>query len=998
MTRILGMLLTMTVALGTCGCRGTVAGKESASMHKIIIAKADWIVFSADAKRKLPALRLTSESGDTGCWVGDFLPRNAAEDVRASLEKLVGMDASDPNALYDNLGEAGIGGHIRGAVDISAWDLRGRAVGEPVARLLGPARRDLVALYVAGFPTMTAEEHAAAAAEAKARGAKAYKIYTYLQGTGPERDPADRESAAAWVAHDMETARLVRETVGADMTLMFYSGQSYDLEIATKVGSLLDDLGYALYHDPMPQRTDEDLAAYVQLRKRIKTPLCAPIAGADRTAWVQNRAMDVAEVDVYAGGLTPCLRMLRLCEEEGMPLDLHGGFVNDIYQFPLYGITDEEVLPWIGFHSRHARWIPVATEFRAAEGPDAKRPWIKRIQARPVDVEGYVHIKHEMPGMGVELDWEWILAHEMKSAAAVEDIPRTIVVDAAEDSAASPEERKMLSLLKPYLDPEFTPTEGPDTDKELIRELTACINSALPEKLSVQVGRKRKVLVLTTGTYGPLHTPGAAGLILLLRAAAGRYGTFELIERYSERGLDAAFLEGIDAIVLNSVGQSRNDAFYNEVLPAYVHSGGGLVATHGAALLMRSKPDAAYNRMLGGYAAAGKDVHPKAHGKVFTVEVSSPEDPLVAAYQGAGQDLTLTHNWLDRNVRRSYKVRMHPPQTLADELYVLYRAAGQKSEPQILTRIRKHGAVQVFPDDTDDFTWALSWCKPYGKGRVFYTQFGHNMAVFAVPCTARAVLDALLYASGELKADAPVEEVSADAPAQDPPLFAYFYKRFPEHRQKALDLGYAPIEFLKPTLDFAAEQPLVVNEKWLNWIASDKTLAGVIALHVKTVRNQAEREKTVELIRDLAKTAEAAGAAVALYPYTGCYIDTAESAFVLAEEVDRENVGLTLHLPQELKAGNGPRLAEITAKVKDRLRLVVICGADRPADGDDVTTWGWDRLIRPLGKGEYDVKGFVRMVRTNGYDGPFGLICWGIDAPGEELLAKSMQSWKNMNE
>jgi type 1 glutamine amidotransferase len=51
----------------------------------------------------------------------------------------------------------------------------------------------------------------------------------------------------------------------------------------------------------------------------------------------------------------------------------------------------------------------------------------------------------------------------------------------------------------------------------------------------------------------------------------------------------------------------------------------------------------------------------------------------------------------------------------------------------------------------NDFSYALIWIKTYGKGRVYYSELGHNQAIFSVPCVARAMLDGLQYAAGDLK-------------------------------------------------------------------------------------------------------------------------------------------------------------------------------------------------------------------------------------------------------
>ena len=57
--------------------------------------------------------------------------------------------------------------------------------------------------------------------------------------------------------------------------------------------------------------------------------------------------------------------------------------------------------------------------------------------------------------------------------------------------------------------------------------------------------------------------------------------------------------------------------------------------------------------------------------------------------------------------------------------------------------------------------------------------------------------------------------------------------------------------------------------------------------------------------------------------------------------------------------------------------MVSINGADH--------TGGWDRLIQPLDRGEFDVYGFLKTLRDLGYTGPIGLQCYMV--PGDLALA-----------
>ncbi|MFP4380303.1 MAG: ThuA domain-containing protein [Candidatus Sumerlaeia bacterium] len=308
------------------------------------------------------------------------------------------------------------------------------------------------------------------------------------------------------------------------------------------------------------------------------------------------------------------------------------------------------------------------------------------------------------------------------------------------------EAKQMENFLRPYLDRDFVPVDGPDTDKEFILKHDTMIREALPEKLKAVGEKKPKILLLTQGTYGALHVPGAAGMIVMLRASVEKHNAFELTEIYSDSEINAEMLKEYDAVILNNVGRTRNPKIFNEILPEYVSNGGGLFANHSCLLLLMSDPKAEFNRMIGGYVYKAQ-VHPKMHGKSFSVELAEPDHPLMAAFHGKSKTMTRTHSWLSGDVRKSYDVAINPPKQLADELYVILRPEGEESLPRVLLEIAKEGSPQVFPEVADDFSRALVWVKTYGKGRIYYTQFGHNTAVYSVPCIARSMLEGVIYVS-----------------------------------------------------------------------------------------------------------------------------------------------------------------------------------------------------------------------------------------------------------
>ncbi len=395
-----------------CGVALAVAG-SLASAQPLRIAGAEFIPFKTDKGAVLHAFKLTGDTGQTGACVGDPLRGMTAEKAAPLLEKLKGLDAANPEAAWDAAETLGLPVDLRRFVDIAVWDLYGRAQGKPVAALLGPAKRDRVKFYAAGFPNMTLEENVRAVKECAGRKIPAYKVYSYLKGTGPTRSPGDPK-AAEWVAEDIALARALREAAPQGLALMFYNGESYSAEQALAVGAVLDELGYAFFYDPMPVGPPGAPAAYAALREKLATPLCGPVTGglANSLRFLEGGAADMAEIDLYAG-FTPCLRFVRACQKAGVPLDLHGGFPMDLYQFPLYGFVGDDVLPLIGWHTRSPANIGAPGKFSGAEEAPANRPWLKRAQARDVDENGLCRLVYAIPGMGLEPDWDWIEQHKV---------------------------------------------------------------------------------------------------------------------------------------------------------------------------------------------------------------------------------------------------------------------------------------------------------------------------------------------------------------------------------------------------------------------------------------------------------------------------------------------------------------------------------------------------------------------------------------------------------
>ena len=276
-------------------------------------------------------------------------------------------------------------------------------------------------------------------------------------------------------------------------------------------------------------------------------------------------------------------------------------------------------------------------------------------------------------------------------------------------------------------------------------------------------------------------------MLLLLRDAAKNYGTFEITEWFKDPNvIDAKTLRQFDAVVLSHVGANNSSPdFYGQTLPDYVKAGGGVFMVHSTALIykmpetkgtltaeeeknLQSYGTPVFSDLLGAecmIAEGGKHVHPDRHGCSFPTKVMEPGNPLMAAFQAPAKSYKLPFFWFKGGLTPDYSARWSaectPPERMIDEPYRWGRKSNSDHTAHVLLAVDKvRLAIEAakepntcigYPADEPDFGYSLIWMKNYGKGRVYYSTFGHFVAIFTLPCISRAYVDALQYVAGDLQ-------------------------------------------------------------------------------------------------------------------------------------------------------------------------------------------------------------------------------------------------------
>src|SRR6266404_8925586 len=302
-----------------------------------------------NAKNPIVTLRLRSDDGIEGlgvCYFGGALTRTLRHAVDELGALTVGEDPLRVEAIARKLrdaagssGPAGILMMAMSAIDVALWDIKGKALGQPLWKLLGGGR-DRIATYASGALRrgLKLDEAVTAAGRLREKGYRQTKMQLGLPGaTSPSRE--------------VEQARLIREAVGPDMDLMCDINQRWRPEQAIDIGRRVEDAGVGLFWLE-DVTTHDDYAGLA----RITAALSTPVAGGEYV-WgivpfrhmVEARSVDIVMIDlVRVGGITQWLKVAGMAEAFNLPVVSH--LIPEVHVHLIGAVPNGltvEYMPWL---------------------------------------------------------------------------------------------------------------------------------------------------------------------------------------------------------------------------------------------------------------------------------------------------------------------------------------------------------------------------------------------------------------------------------------------------------------------------------------------------------------------------------------------------------------------------------------------------------------------------------------------------------------------------
>jgi L-alanine-DL-glutamate epimerase-like enolase superfamily enzyme len=294
--------------------------------------------------REFVALELGTDQGLTGVgltFFGGALTAALRAAVDGLAQLLIGDDPSETEAIAAKArraaGSSGPGGIFTlalSAIDISCWDLKGKAVGRSVAALLG-GLRERVPTYASGALM------------------RPHPI-DYLAKAGPRlydmgfRQMKMQCGSEPTVAASVERVRVMRESIGGDVDLMCDINQLWSVNHAIEVGRRIEPYHLFWLEDPTAH---DDYAGLARIADNLTTPIAAGEYHYGIVPFrhmLEARSIDIVMIDLLrAGGITQWMKIAGMAEAFNLPVVSH--LVPELHVHLIAAIPNGltvEYMPW----------------------------------------------------------------------------------------------------------------------------------------------------------------------------------------------------------------------------------------------------------------------------------------------------------------------------------------------------------------------------------------------------------------------------------------------------------------------------------------------------------------------------------------------------------------------------------------------------------------------------------------------------------------------------
>ena len=262
-----------------------------------------------------------------------------------------------------------------GAIDIALWDIKGKAAGMPLWKMLG-GTNDPILSYSTGGYYREGQDLLFCAEELASFVDMGYRAVKCKMGFESMDD-------------DLKRIAAVRDAIGPDVKLMLDMNACYDLRTCIEFGNRVAPLDITWMEEP--------LHWYLQARDfaRLAAEIPVKLAHGERELtrftirdFIDGGGITYVQFDsTRHSGLTECLRIAQICEQFGT------------YIVPHHASE---------LHGHVAAAFPNASFMLETHGDPERDPvWHHLFKERAQVIDSYVHL-NDLPGIGIEFDWDFV--------------------------------------------------------------------------------------------------------------------------------------------------------------------------------------------------------------------------------------------------------------------------------------------------------------------------------------------------------------------------------------------------------------------------------------------------------------------------------------------------------------------------------------------------------------------------------------------------------------
>jgi L-alanine-DL-glutamate epimerase-like enolase superfamily enzyme len=252
-------------------------------------------------------VEVETDEGVTGVGEapGPTLPAIQAVIDRELTQFVVGEDPLRVEWLLHRMEEysrnwSGVGAYAIAGLELALLDLKGKALGAPVAELLGGVGRERVP--VIGYLFIDEPER------------NARKALDFVQAGHTEL----KLKVGRSLSQDVDTLAAIRDAVGPDVKIRIDANMNWSVPAAIKWIRALQDFELQYVEQPVP---DFDIPGLAQVRRSVAVPIAADEACTDLRSALELIKAEACDVFVVypseAGGLTRAMQIAAVAAAAG---------------------------------------------------------------------------------------------------------------------------------------------------------------------------------------------------------------------------------------------------------------------------------------------------------------------------------------------------------------------------------------------------------------------------------------------------------------------------------------------------------------------------------------------------------------------------------------------------------------------------------------------------------------------------------------------------------